>query len=85
MDFRADSKGIHMAMSTRDPIILDIYYMLVSGNRAVYVDRDESAPIAGVRPMQIDRSWRQLLVDGDEYMGLAKIVELNHNRTHEFL
>jgi hypothetical protein len=84
-DFMADSKGIRMAVSTRDPTIMEIYYMLVSGNRVVYVDRDESITLAGIMPMQTDRPWKQLLVDGGEYMGLAKIVELNHNMTREFL
>ena len=84
-DVRADSKGIHMAVSTRDPTIMEIYYTRVSGNRAVYVGRGESITLAGIMPMQIDRPWKQLLVDGGEYMGLAKIVELNHNMTREFL
>jgi hypothetical protein len=34
-DFRADSRGMHLAISASDPTVVDIYYMLIDGNRAV--------------------------------------------------
>lgn len=86
-DFRADSRGMHLAISASDPTVVDIYYMLIEGRRAVYVTREQVVPIAGsfAMPITRDYSWRQILRDGQRYEGRVKIVELNHNQTRAFM
>ncbi len=86
-DFRADSRGMHLSISASDPAIVDIYYMLISGNKAVYVTEDQAVPITGsfATPVQKDYAWRQILEAGREYTGRVKIVELNHNQTRAFM
>lgn len=86
-DFYADSKGMHLSISGRDPTIVDIYYMLITGNKALYVSHDKAVPISGglAAPTQIDYTWKQILEDNREYTGRVKIVELNHNQTRAFM
>lgn len=86
-DFYADSRGMHLSISGRDPTIVDIYYMLISGNKAIYVSRDKAVPISGglAAPTQIDYAWKQILENNKEYTGRVKIVELNHNQTRAFM
>ncbi len=86
-DFYADSKGMHLSISGRDPTIVDIYYMLISGNKALYVSRDKAVPISGglAAPTQIDYAWKQILENNREYTGRVKIVELSHNQTRAFM
>jgi len=86
-DFLADSSGIHMLIYAADPAIVDIYYMLISGNRAVYVYRDRSVKIAGGRgvPTFIEWKWPVLLNAGETYTGRAKIVELPDGQTRAFM
>lgn len=86
-DFYADSRGAHLSISGRDPTIVDIYYMLISGDKAIYVSRDKAVPITGglAAPTQIDYAWKQILEDNREYTGRVKIVELNHNQTRAFM
>jgi hypothetical protein len=86
-DFRADSRGMHLAISASDPTVVDIYYMLIDGNRAVYVTREQVVPIMGSSAMPItkDYAWKQILENGHEYAGRVKIVELNHNQTRSFM
>ncbi len=86
-DFYADSRGMHLSISDRDPTIVDIYYMLISGDKAVYVSRDRAVPIAGglAAPTQINYPWKQILEDNKRYTGRVKIVELNHNQTRAFM
>lgn len=86
-DFRADSRGMHLAMSARDPTVVDIYYMLIDGNKAVYVTREQVIPISGINALPIakDYAWKQILENGHEYAGRVKIVELNHNQSRAFM
>ncbi len=86
-DFRADSRGMHLALSASDPTIADIYYMLLQGDRAVYVTREQAVPITGSfsMPIQKDYDWKPILENGREYAGRVKIVELNHNQTRAFM
>ncbi len=86
-DFRADSRGMHLSISASDPTIVDIYYMLISGDKAVYITREEAVPITGSfsTAVQKDYVWKQLLENGREYAGRVKIVELNHNQTRSFM
>ncbi|MCK9565546.1 MAG: hypothetical protein M0Q43_05800 [Methanothrix sp.] len=86
-DFRADSRGMHLAISARDPTVVDIYYMLIDGNKAVYVTREQVIPIAGsyAQPITKDYAWKQILENGREYAGRVNIVELNHNQTRAFM
>ena len=86
-DFRADSRGIHLAISASDPVVADIYYMLIQGNKAVYVTREQSIPITGsiALPIQKDYAWKPILENGREYAGRVKIVELNHNQSRAFM
>lgn len=86
-DFLADSSGIHMVIYAADPAIVDIYYMLISGNKAVYVYRDRSVKIAGGRgvPTLIEWKWPVLLNAGETYAGRTKIVELSTGQTRAFM
>jgi hypothetical protein len=86
-DFYADSKGMHLSVSARDPTIVDIYYMLFSGDKALYVSRDKAVPLGGGlgAPTQINYPWKQILEDNEKYTGRVKIVELNYNQTRAFM
>lgn len=84
-DFNADSNGIHLSILSADPTIVDIYYMLITGNKALYISKDESVSISSGMPLEIDRPWHQILKDGQEYSGLVKIVEINSNLTRGFM
>jgi hypothetical protein len=86
-DFRADSRGMHLAISASDSTVVDIYYMLFDGNKAVYVTREQAIPIAGsfAVPIAKDYAWKPILENGREYTGRVKIVELNHNQTRAFM
>jgi hypothetical protein len=84
-DFTADSKGIHLSILSWDPTIVDIYYMLIAGNKAVYISKDESVSISSGVPIQLDRPWRQILDDGKGYLGRVKIVESSHDLTRAYL
>lgn len=84
-DFNADSNGIHLSILSADSTIVDIYYMLIEGNKAVYISKDDSVSIASGMPQEIDRPWRQILEDGREYSGQVKIVEKNSNLTRAFM
>ncbi len=86
-DFHADSRGIHLAISASDPVVVDIYYMLIQGDKAVYVTREQSIPITGsiALPIQKDYAWKPILENGREYAGRVKIVELNHNQSRAFM
>jgi hypothetical protein len=86
-DFRADSRGMHLAISARDSTVVDIYYMLLQGGKAVYVTREHAVPIAGsyATPIAKDYAWKQILQKGLYYDGRVKIVELNHNQTRAFM
>jgi hypothetical protein len=84
-DFNADSRGMHLSILSQDATLVDIYYMLITRNKAIYISKDESVPISSSMPSQLDRSWHQILEDGREYSGLVKIVELSHNVTRAYL
>lgn len=86
-DFYADSRGMHLSISAGDPTIVDIYYMLLSGGKAVYVDKESAVSISGSfsTPVQVNYAWKQILEKGREYEGRVKIVELNHNQTRAFM
>ena len=86
-DFRADSRGMHLVISASDPTVVDIYYMLIDGNKAVYVTREQVVAITGSNglPISKDYAWKQILENGREYAGRVKIVELNHNQTRSFM
>jgi hypothetical protein len=86
-DFYADSRGMHLSISASDPTIVDIYYMLISGDKTLYVTRDQAVPISGgfATPVQINYAWKQILENDREYTGRVKIVELNHNQTRAFM
>jgi hypothetical protein len=86
-DFDADSRGIHMALSSQDPSIVDITYMLISGNKAIYAITTLSVSISGgfASASQIDEPWRQILVSGKEYSGRVKIFERSKNQTRAFM
>jgi hypothetical protein len=85
-DFYADSKGIHLSISATDPTIVDIYYILASGDKATYVSRQSAVPISGgfAAPLKIDYPWKQILENNKEYLGRVKIVELNYDQTRAF-
>jgi hypothetical protein len=84
-DFNADSKGIHLSILSQDPTIVDIYYMLIAGNKAIYISKDLSVPISSGVALQLDRPWRQILENGRVYSGRVKIVEPSHNQTRAYL
>jgi hypothetical protein len=84
-DFNADSNGIHLSILSLDPTIVDIYYMLITGNKAIYISRDLSVPISSGISLQLDRPWHQILEDGKAYSGRVKIIEPSHNQTRAYL
>jgi hypothetical protein len=86
-DFHADSRGMHLVISASDPVVVDIYYMLIQGDKTVYVTREQSIPIMGgmALPIQKDYAWKPILENGREYAGRVKIVELNHNQSRAFM
>lgn len=86
-DFYADSRGMHLSISDSDPTIVDIDYMLLSGGKAIYVDKERAVSISGgfATPFQVNYAWKQILEKGKEYEGRVKIVELNHNQTRAFM
>jgi len=86
-DFYADSRGMHLAISASDPTVVDIYYMLFQGDKALYITREQAVPITGsmAMPIEKDYAWRPILEDGREYAGRVKIVELNHNQRRAFM
>jgi hypothetical protein len=84
-DFNADSRGIHLSILSTDPTIVDLYYMLITGNKALYISKDESVPIASNMPLEIDMPWRQILQEGKEYSGMVKIVEISSHQTRAFM
>lgn len=86
-DFYADSRGMHLSVSASDLAVVNIYYMLVLGGKAVYVDEEQTVPIAGslATSVQKDYVWKQILENNQKYTGRVKIVELNHNQTRTFM
>ena len=84
-DFNADSNGIHLSILSQDPTIVDVYYMLITGNKAIYISEDKSVPISSGMSLELDRPWHQILDDGKEYSGRVKIVEPNHNQTRAYM
>jgi hypothetical protein len=84
-DFNADSNGIQLSILSQDPTIVDLYYMLITGNKAIYISRDLSVPISSGVSLQLDRPWHQILENGKAYSGRVKIVEPTHNQTRAYL
>jgi len=86
-DFQADSRGIHMTVAARDPTIVDIDYMLISGNKVLYLGREEGYAITGgaYSPVLMSWEWKQLLDNDGRYVGRAKITERSHGQTRAFM
>lgn len=83
-DFRADSAGVHLLIYAPDMAIVDLYHMLIKGNKALYVAKDTSLSITD-STRNIDRDWKQLLVKGENYSGRIKIVEEETGQTRSFM
>ncbi len=83
-DFRADSVGAHLLIYAPDMAIVDLYHMLIQGNKALYVAKDTSLSISD-STRNIDRDWKQLLVKGENYSGRIKIVEEETGQTRSFM
>jgi hypothetical protein len=86
-DFSADSRGIHLSISSQDPTMVDIYYMLITGDKALYITRAEGVSISGglgATPV-LSEPWRQILTEGKEYSGRVKIYERSHSQTRAFM
>jgi hypothetical protein len=86
-DFYADSRGMHLSILADDPTMVDVYYMLISGNKAVYVSKDQAVPVVGgvAAPLQVNHDWPLVLEEGKKYTGRVKIVELNQGQTRAFM
>lgn len=86
-DFHADRRGITLLLYSEDLTVVDIYYMLVRGDKAVSVTKRSSIPISGSlwAPTDLSLEWRQILEDGEEYLGRVKIVEVRDGRTRAFM
>jgi MYXO-CTERM domain-containing protein len=78
---------MHLAISASDSTVVDIYYMLLEGGKAVYITKEQAVPIAGSysTPIAKDYAWKQILQKGHIYEGRVKIVELNHNQIRAFM
>jgi hypothetical protein len=83
-DFRADSAGVHLLIYAPDMAIVDLYHMLIQGNKALYVAKDTSLSILD-NTRVIDRDWKQLLVKGENYSGRIKIVENGTGQIRSFM
>ncbi len=82
-DFQADSRGMHLLIYSQDLAIVDIYHMLIKDGKALYTARESSQPVSdGIR--KIDLDWKQLLENGEQYLGRVKIVEKETGQTRAF-
>lgn len=86
-DFHADQKGMNILIYSSDLAVVDIYYMLIQDRKALYVSKDDSVPISGsVRtPAEVNRVWKPLLENHQEYTGRIKIVEKRGGQTRAFM
>jgi hypothetical protein len=86
-DAHADYRGMTLLVYSEDLAVVDIYYTLVKGDKAVYTSKRESVPIAGSygSPSDLSLEWKQLLENGQEYKGRVKIVEKKNGQTRAFM
>ncbi len=86
-DAHADYRGMTLLVYSEDLAVVDIYYTLVKGDKAVYISKRESVPIAGSygSPSDLSLPWKQLLENGQEYRGRVKIVEKRDGQTRAFM
>ena len=86
-DAHADHRGMTLLVYSEDLAVVDVYYMLVEGDKAVYVTRRDSVPIAGSlrSPSDLSLEWKQILENGRDYMGRVKIVEKRDGQTRAFM
>ena len=86
-DAHADYRGMTLLVYSEDLAVVDIYYTLVKGDKAVYISKRESVPIAGSygSPSDLSLEWKQLLENGEEYKGRVKIVEKKNGQTRAFM
>ena len=83
-DLSVNSEGIDLLILANDPSVVDVYYMLIKGNRAIYVNSWESYPIMA-QPLQVSWDWKQILENNVEYAGMVKITEKKTNDTRSFM
>jgi len=86
-DAHADYRGMTLLVYSEDLAVVDIYYTLVEDDKAVYISKRESVPIAGSygSPSDLSLEWKQLLENGEEYKGRVKIVEKKNGQTRAFM
>lgn len=86
-DAHADYRGMTLLVYSEDLAVVDIYYTLVRGDKAVYISKRESVPITGSfrSPSDLSLEWKQLLENGEEYGGRVKIVEKKNGQTRAFM
>ncbi len=86
-DAHADYRGMTLLVYSADLAVVDIYYTLVKGDKAVYISKKESVPISGSygSPSDMSLEWKQLLDDGQEYKGRVKMVEKKNGQTRVFM
>ena len=86
-DAHADYRGMTLLVYSGDLAVVDIYYTLVKGDKAVYISKKESVPISGSygSPSDLSLDWKQLLENGQEYKGRVKIVEKKNGQTRTFM
>lgn len=86
-DFHADQKGTNLLISSDDLAVVDIYYMLIDDGKALYISKDEAVPISGSMgsPAEINRVWKQLLENNQNYSGRVKIVETKNGQKRAFM
>ncbi len=86
-DFHADQKGMNLLIYSGDLAVVDIYYMLIQDGKTLYVSKDDAVPISGsVRtPAEVNREWKQLLENNQDYTGRIKIVEKRDGQTRAFM
>ncbi|HNR57720.1 MAG TPA: hypothetical protein PKJ51_04615, partial [Methanothrix sp.] len=86
-DAHADHRGMTLLVYSNDLAVVDIYYMLADGDKALYVSKRESVPVSGsyASPLDLSHEWKQLLENGHEYVGRVKIVEKKDGQTRAFM
>lgn len=71
-DILPNSEGFSIVIEPKEPVLVDIEYMLVEGEDVVYTIEDENVPLH-TNPIVVQNEWGVLLVNNKEYQGRVKI------------
>lgn len=83
-DFKADQKGLSLLVHSDDMAVVDIYYMLIKNDKALYICKDPSVSLSS-GTSQLSYKWKGLLEKDTPYQGRIRIVERRNNQTRAFM